>query len=80
LLKVGRVEDEGACGGAQAVDRLVRQSERSRQLIKVVALGLVPQRLERYVDHVDVGVGRIHDLLHRRSFVFCKGSGVADLA
>jgi hypothetical protein len=46
VLKIGRVEDERPRGGAQAVDRLVRQSEGGRQLVKVVALGLFLQRLE----------------------------------
>src|SRR5262249_825946 len=41
LLKVGRVKNDRPRGSAQAVDRVIWQMEGSRQLIKVIALGLV---------------------------------------
>src|SRR6266850_337367 len=80
LLKLGRVEDERPPGGAQAVNRLIGQSERGRQLIEVVALGLVLQRLERHVDHIDVSVWYIHDFLHSRVFVFSRTKSATNLA
>src|SRR5262245_63648567 len=57
--EIGRVEDELRSGRAQPIDRLLRQGERCRQLVEEVAFGLVRQRLERDLDRVDVGVGRI---------------------